>query len=65
MKQRLTEWGEDIVGGLVGCLCWFTPAHCDGLAKVIALLIGIITLFFITLPKAWMTIKMYRSGREK
>jgi len=59
MRQRLTEWGEDIIGCAIGCFCWFTPAHCDGLAKVVALLIGVITLFFITIPKAYLTIRIF------
>ncbi len=55
--ERLKVWGAECTSGIVGFFCWFTPSHCDYLAKVIAVLIGLITLLFITLPKAWPNIK--------
>ncbi len=51
--ERLRSLGAEIIGWVVSFCCWFTPAHCDHFAKVLAVLIGVVTLLFITLPKAW------------
>lgn len=60
--ERLKYFGSELIGVFVGFFCWFTPEHCDHVAKIVAVLIGIITLLFITLPKAW---DYHKKRREK
>ena len=55
--ERLRHWIDDIWGGAASFMCWFTQAHCDHIATVLAMSIGFVTLFFITIPKAYITIK--------
>jgi len=55
--EKLKPVAAELIGWIVSFCCWFTPAQCDHLAKIIAVLIGTVTLLFITLPKAWKNIK--------
>ena len=50
--ERVKSWAAEVAGGIASALCWFTPAHCDYVATLLAMLIGFVTFFFITLPKA-------------
>lgn len=50
--DRIRQWGAEICGGTVSFLCWFTPEHCSHASTVLAMVIGFITLFFITIPNA-------------
>lgn len=57
--EKIRHWGTDISCWIVSFFCyftdllkWFTPAHCEHVSQIIAMLIGILTLFFITIPKA-------------
>lgn len=53
VMEKANQWFLDAYSLLISCLCWFTPDHCDYATKIIALFIAIVTIVFITLPRAW------------
>lgn len=50
-KIIVGSWWADLSGLLASSLCWFTKSHCEYLTTLLALIIGLLTLFFITIPK--------------
>lgn len=70
METSWIDWRE-IVSYIVSALCYFgnkvievLPHTCDGWTKVIGLIIALLTLFFITLPKAWPNIRKVLGGSK-
>ncbi len=57
--DKFKNWFLDILGYVVSAVCVYFPHSCEEWTKVFAMLITIVTLFFITLPKAWPNIKKF------
>lgn len=47
----IRHWFIDIWSFVVSGWCWFTPNRCHDISTRVALIIGILTLVFVTLPK--------------
>ena len=56
-------WATDVWGGVVSFGLWFTPEHCDAVYRALAVPIGGITLFCITIPKAVVTLRDFIEGK--
>lgn len=61
MFERLGKWLDDIIGYAVSGICLSWPHSCDGWSSLIALVIAVVTLVFITLPKAYLTMHKFRA----
>ena len=53
MIEKLEKWAHEIIGYIATWVCIHLPKNCDEWSSFIGVLIGGITLVFITLPKAW------------
>jgi len=58
----LRGWWVDIWSYVVSIGCWFSVERCQCISSRVALIIGVLTLIFITLPNVYRRIK--RLGRS-
>lgn len=55
----LKNWWIDIWCFVVSAGCWLTVEHCQMITSRLALVISVLTLFFITLPKVYIQIRRF------
>lgn len=70
--EKIRHWVADVFCWVVSLFCyfseilkWFTPAHCEHISQIIAMIIGAMTLFFITIPRALPNMRKFFKKRSK